>query len=135
MEKDKKTKEEIQDTQIQAVNEHFEDSISEREKILEQTEIKLHQREESLNERENALHEREKLLHEKEQSLLKEEEPAPETHTPVEFSFGEEKFRFRASAPALIRILGEVKTQEQIAKDEDLILHLVGGNSGLIEHV
>ena len=113
MEKDKKTEEEIQDTQIQAVNEHFEDSISERE---------------------NALHEREKLLHEKEQSLLKEE-PIPETHTPAEFSFGEEKFRFRASAPALIRILGEVKTQEQIAQDEDLILHLVGGNSGLIEHV
>ena len=135
MEKDKKTKEEIQDTQIQAVNEHLEDSISKREKILEQTEIELLQREESLNERENALHEREKLLHEKEQSLLKEEEPAPETHTPVEFSFGEEKFRFKASAPALIRILGEVKTQEQIAQDEDLILHLVGGNSGLIEHV
>ncbi len=127
MEKDKKTEEEIQDTQIQAVNEHLEDSISEREKILEQTEIELHQREESLNERE-------KLLHEKEQSLLKEE-PIPETHTPAEFSFGEEKFRFRASAPALIRILGEVKTQEQIAQDEDLILHLVGGNSGLIEHV
>ena len=126
MEKDKKTKEEIQDTQIQAVNEHLEDSISEREKILEQTEIELHQREESLNERENALHEREKLL---------QEEPIPETHTPGEVSFGEEKFRFRASAPALIRILGEVKTQEQIAQDEDLILHLVGGNSGLIEHV
>ena len=134
MEKDKKTKEEIQDTQIQAVNEHLEDSISEREKILEQTEIELHQREESLNERENALHEREKLLHEKETSLLKEE-PIPEAHSPAEFSFGEEKFRFRASAPALIRILGEVKTQEQIAQDEDLILHLVGGNSGLIEHV
>ena len=53
----------------------------------------------------------------------------------VSFVFNGENYRFTDDAPSKIRIDGFIKTQQEISQDEDILLQLVVGGSGLIEKV
>lgn len=50
----------------------------------------------------------------------------------VEFDFRDEKYAFSDDAPKNILFNGEAYSQEEISKDEEILLHLIGGNSSLI---
>lgn len=54
------------------------------------------------------------------------------TVSEISFEFNGEVYIFAPDAPEKIRINGSVKTQEEIAEDEDIQLQLVAGNSSLI---
>lgn len=67
---------------------------------------------------------------------LAKAEDAPAKKTPGEkFKFDEVPHKFKDSAPKSIRINGVVMTQNEIIEDENALLQLVGGNSGLIEKI
>ncbi|WP_312351207.1 hypothetical protein [Empedobacter sp.] len=51
---------------------------------------------------------------------------------PVAFEFEGEKYQFTASAPQHILLNGKGVSQKEIAKDDELKLQLIGGNSSLI---
>lgn len=51
---------------------------------------------------------------------------------PVIFEFEGEKYQFTASAPQHILLNGKGVSQKEIAKDDELKLQLIGGNSSLI---
>lgn len=51
---------------------------------------------------------------------------------PVTFEFEGEKYQFTASAPQHILLNGKGVSQKEIAKDDELKLQLIGGNSSLI---
>lgn len=69
---------------------------------------------------------REKALEEK--SEVKSEKKVD----PVAFEFEGEKYQFTASAPQHILLNGKGVSQKEIAKDDELKLQLIGGNSSLI---
>ncbi|HAD80399.1 MAG TPA: hypothetical protein DCF99_14890 [Flavobacteriaceae bacterium] len=52
--------------------------------------------------------------------------------TPVSFEFEGEKYQFSESAPQSILLNGKGVSQKEIAKDDELKLQLIGGNSSLI---
>lgn len=67
---------------------------------------------------------------------LAKAEDAPAKKTPGEkFKFEGVAHKFKDSAPKSIRIDGVVKTQKELVKDENALLQLVAGNSGLIEKI
>ena len=105
--------------------------VESREKEADQREAELDQREDNLNAKEDSLNEREKALDERELAL---ETAKPGKKTPgLEFEFEGQNFKFKDSAPKVINIDGGRKlSQKQIIADEDILLQLVGGNSGLI---
>lgn len=51
---------------------------------------------------------------------------------PVAFEFEGEKYQFTPSAPQHILLNGKGISQKEIAKDDELKLQLIGGNSSLI---
>jgi len=69
---------------------------------------------------------REKALEEK--SEVKSEKKVD----PVAFEFEGEKYQFTTSAPQHILLNGKGVSQKEIAKDDELKLQLIGGNSSLI---
>ncbi len=69
---------------------------------------------------------REKALEEK--SEVKSEKKSD----PVSFEFEGEKYQFSASAPQSILLNGKGVSQKEIAKNDELKLQLIGGNSSLI---
>ena len=57
-----------------------------------------------------------------------------EVFKPVEFSFEKKDYIFANDAPEKIRVFkDEVYSQTEIAKNEELLVHLIGGGSGLIK--
>ena len=108
---------------------------NEREQALGEREEQLNAREEYLNEYESRLTERELRLDEREEALTAQVTEESQEETPqegVEFEFREVHYKFADDAPKMLLIGSEALTQEQIAKDEDLLLQLIGGRSPLI---
>lgn len=52
-----------------------------------------------------------------------------------EFTFRGENYKFTDRAPKKIRFAGQGLTQEAIAKDEEVLAELIGGNSSLIKKI
>ncbi|WP_313373746.1 hypothetical protein [Chishuiella sp.] len=78
---------------------------------------------------------------EKEKAYLESREKALEHNSelksqkksdPVSFEFEGEKYQFSESAPQSILLNGKGVSQKEIAKDDELKLQLIGGNSSLI---
>ncbi|MDR2205770.1 MAG: hypothetical protein LBE36_06420 [Flavobacteriaceae bacterium] len=85
-----------------------------------------------------ALEQKEKDLEEREAAVLTAEAKTSEVKKPEpgkKFTFEGVEYKFKDSSPKKIRVNGSVKTQAQLVKDEDALLQLVGGNSGLIEKI
>ena len=101
---------------------------NEREQALDAREEQLNAREEQLNEYESRLTEREEAL----TAQVIEESQEETRQEGVEFEFRKVHYKFADDAPQVLLIGGEALTQEQIAKDEDLLLQLIGGRSPLI---
>lgn len=85
-------------------------------------------REQRLAEREKEVALREEKVSEKEAEVLEVAKPAKA----VKITFEGEKYGFARHAPQTIRIDDVVYTQEEIAKNEEILLSLIGGNSSLI---
>ena len=116
-------------------NENSLNIDNEREQALGEREEQLNAREEYLNEYESRLTERELRLDEREEALTAQVTEESQEETPqegVEFEFREVHYKFADDAPKMLLIGSEALTQEQIAKDEDLLLQLIGGRSPLI---
>lgn len=60
------------------------------------------------------------------------EAPNTELQNTKEFEFEGGVYAFADDAPELILFGGKGLTQEEIAKDEDILLQLIGGKSSLI---
>ncbi|EKB60754.1 hypothetical protein [Bergeyella zoohelcum] len=110
--------------------------LDEREATIVDKETVLNERETEINEREIAVAEKESKLKDLEKKLKTKEPTAKSSAVkkePVSFEFNGEFYVFADHAPQLIRIDGQVLTQEEIVQDEELLLQLVAGNSSLIE--
>lgn len=108
---------------------------NEREQALDAREEFLNEYESRLTERELRLTERESQLDEREEALTAQVTEESQEETPqegVKFEFREVHYKFADDAPKVLLIGGEALTQEQITKDEDLLLQLIGGRSPLI---
>lgn len=131
-----------------------EDAVERREKGVQVDEEDLHKRKQEFDEQINSdsrkLDEREETLNQKEAELQEREariearENALQEHIGVdvvepskghEFEFEGEKYKFRDDAPKTLLFNGKSISQEDIAKDEDFVLQLIGGNLGLIEKI
>ena len=108
-----------------------ETQLDTRENELNIFADQLKEKEAELDKREKEIAKREAELDKREKSLTKKE-PKPAA---VSFVFNGENYRFTDDAPSKIRIDGFVKTQQAISQDEDILLQLVVGGSGLIEKV
>lgn len=120
------------------VSENIEETAGNTEESTENVakETQLDTRENELNVFADQLKEKEAELDKREKSLTKKEpKPAEPKVEAVSFEFNGEKYRFTDDAPSKIRIDGFVKTQQEISQDEDILLQLVVGGSGLIEKV
>lgn len=120
------------------VSENIEETAGNTEESTENVakETQLDTRENELNVFADQLKEKEAELDKREKSLTKKEpKPAEPKAEAVSFVFNGEKYRFTDDAPSKIRIDGLVKTQQEISQDEDILLQLVVGGSGLIEKV
>ena len=120
------------------VSENIEETAGNTEESTENVakETQLDTRENELNVFADQLKEKEAELDKREKSLTKKEsKPAEPKAEAVSFVFNGEKYRFTDDAPSKIRIDGIVKTQQEISQDEDILLQLVVGGSGLIEKV
>lgn len=110
--------------------------LDEREAAIVEKETALDEKETEINERERAVVEKESKLKDLEKKL-KAKQPAVESvakkKEPVSFEFNGASYVFADHSPELIRIDGQVLTQEEIVQDEELLLQLVAGNSSLIE--
>ena len=108
---------------------------NEKEQALDAREEFLNEYESRLTERELRLAERESQLDEREEALTAQAPEESQEEIPqegVEFEFREVHYKFADDAPKMLLIGSEALTQEQIAKDEDLLLQLIGGRSPLI---
>ncbi len=120
------------------VSENIEETAGNTEESTENVakETQLDTRENELNVFADQLKEKEAELDKREKSLTKKEpKPAEPKAEAVSFVFNGENYRFTDDAPSKIRIDGIVKTQQEISQDEDILLQLVVGGSGLIEKV
>lgn len=114
-----------------------------REKSVLDSENKLAEKELLITERENKVASREELATKKEEELAslqanldaKASEEEDKKKPGLEFEFEGESYKFKDSAPKKIRMSGKIYTQAEIAKKKDLLLELVGGNSGLISKI
>ena len=86
-------------------------------------------REKRLAEREKEVALREEKVSVKEAEVLEVAKPAKA----VELTFEGEKYVFDKHAPQSIRVDDVVYTQKEIAKNEEVLLSLIGGNSSLIK--
>ncbi|WP_300685510.1 hypothetical protein [Chryseobacterium sp.] len=105
-------------------------SVSERESAVSEKEADIEARETSISEKESEIKKREKAL------LLKENVLSTNTESSEpgkSFHCQDIGFKFKDSAPKLIRYDGTVFTQEQIISDPEIILDFVSSNSNLIE--
>lgn len=96
------------------------DELNEREAVVAQKETELKALKSDLQEREEA-------LNSKENKTTVKVEPG------LEFKFDGLPYKFEDTAPKSIRINGQVFSQKEIVKDQDLLLQLVAGNSSLIK--
>ena len=113
-----------------------ETQLDTRENELNVFADQLKEKEAELDNREKEIAKREAELDKREKSLTKKEpKPAEPKAEAVSFEFNGEKYRFTDDAPSKIIIDGLVKTQQEISQDEDILLQLVVGGSGLIEKV
>lgn len=124
--------------------ESTETLLSEKEMYLLDKEEKLSEKEETLLEKEAELTQKETELNEKKAVLeayekaLETEETSPSVlpkRQAVVFSFRGEKYQFADDAPSHILFEGRSFSQEDIIKEEDALVILIGGNSSLIEKV
>ncbi len=71
---------------------------------------------------------------EKEEALnnVKSSEPVEESQQGLAFSFENEDYKFSDDTPENILFNGKAFTQEELSRDEEALLQLIGGNSGLI---
>ena len=112
-----------------------------REKTLEESENKLNEKEKLIEEREKSVESREKSVTKKEDELAelqasldaKTAEEEEKKMPGLNFEFEGESYKFKDSAPKKIRIAGKIYSQAEIVKKKDILLELVGGNSGLIQ--
>lgn len=114
------------------------DALADKETLLNTRESELNIFAQQLAEKEDELKAREWALNKREQKeplQPKTASPSLKVETPLEFTFGGEKYKFVENAPQLIRINAVAKTQKEIAQDEDLLLQLVGGKSNLIQKI
>ena len=115
------------------IEETTDNTLASTENVAKET---LNTSEEELNIFADQLKEKEAELDKREKSLTKKEpKPAEPKAEAVSFEFNGEKYRFTDDAPSKIRIDGFIKTQQEISQDEDILLQLVVGGSGLIEKV
>lgn len=98
-----------------------ESGVVEATPDLKQLEIVLNSREAELDAREEALNAKEEV----------KKDIAPKEG--LQFKFRGEQYKFADGSPELIRFGGEVLSQEDISKDEDTLVLLIGGGSSLIE--
>ena len=108
---------------------------NEREQALDTREEFLNEYESRLTERELRLTERESQLDEREEALTAQvtEEPKREPlQKGIQFEFRGNQYQFADDAPQVLLIGGENISQEEITKDEELLLQLIGGRSPLI---
>lgn len=114
-----------------------EQNLLGKEAELTQKEAVLKEKEATLNAFEEALAEREQKLQAEETTLLshaQKEQPKQKKQSVV-FEFRGEKYQFAADAPSHILFDGRSFSQEDIIKEEDALVILIGGNSSLIEKV
>lgn len=118
--------------QLEAVLNAREQELDAKEASLKEREEKLNGREAIIADKEQELNDREELLSAREAALPKIEQPE-KPKKGLKFTFRESNYKFSDDAPQSIRVMGEVMTQKEIAEDEEVLVHLIGGNSGLIE--
>ena len=126
--------EETADNTLASTENVAKETLDTRESELNVFADQLKEKEAELDKREKEISKREAELDKREKSLTKKE-PKPVEPKAVSFEFNGEKYRFTDDAPSKIRIDGIVKTQQEISQDEDILLQLVVGGSGLIEKV
>ena len=126
--------EETADNTLASTENVAKETLDTRESELNVFADQLKEKEAELDKREKEISKREAELDKREKSLTKKE-PKPVKAEAVSFEFNGEKYRFTDDAPSKIRIDGIVKTQQEISQDEDILLQLVVGGSGLIEKV
>lgn len=108
--------------------------LTSKEELLAAKESELDEKEVELTTKESDLNTKEVELTEREANLSEETEE--ETIVPgFEFKFRDEDYKFTDTAPKKILFSGVTYTQEELAKDEDAIVQLIGGNSSLIEKI
>ena len=109
------------------------ESINDKFMELEEKEAELQERERLLDNRERLLEEQDQHLRKREQALAvgTKEEPATAPKG-LEFVFRDKHYKFQDDAPKSILFSGEVLTQEEITKDEEILVQLIGGKSPLI---
>ncbi len=119
-----------------ALNER-EEGLNSREEAVHEKESALNEREEDLNTKESNISEREKLIQQREEALENKQSKSTKKkeQKPVSFDFRGETYRFVDNAPEKIRVEGTVYSQKDISKDEELLVILIGGGSGLIKKV
>lgn len=125
-----KNKEEIKDVSTE------QETVTLTTEALQQKETELNAREEALQQKEAELSEREIKVLECEAELVRSEnatEVVKEPQKGLEFEFREAQYKFADDAPKSILFQGEVRTQEDLAKDEDALVILIGGHSPLIK--
>lgn len=126
---DKKEDPAVQDPALTDLQERI-NALEAREKKTAEFSVKLLEKSGKLLAKQQELDAREKSLDERELAL---ETAKPGKKTPgLEFEFEGQNFKFKDSAPKVINIDGRKLSQKQIIADEDILLQLVGGNSGLI---
>jgi hypothetical protein len=119
MAEDKKVDDSTKNTDAPAVDNATAEK-SEREIALDAREVSLNEREANLDAREAAL-----------KGTGKKTEP----RVGLGFKFEDQDYKFLDSAPDLIRVDGKTLSQKEISEDEEILLHLIGGNSGLIKKI
>lgn len=129
------TNETNETTDLQTVNLQIKEAeLNGREAELKKFQAELKDWETRLTEWERQLELKESELSLKaEIPRVKETKPAEQKATT--FEFDGVNYRFADHAPQLIRINGGIKTQQAIANNEELLLQLVAGGSGLVERI
>ncbi len=106
-----------------------EENTKTKEELLIEREVALNEKEAALNQKEADLKILEEELKKKGKSLPQKPEPG------LAFSFRGENYKFNDKAPKNIRFGGLSYTQEEIVKDEEVLVQIIGANSYLIEKV
>ncbi len=102
--------------------------LQQKEDLLTQKEAELTVKEAELDKREQLVKEKEHLIANAEKKSVKK---APRKG--LEFSFRDEEYHFVDGAPESFRFEGKIWSQEEIIKDEEALILLIGGKSSLIE--
>lgn len=109
----------------------------EKSSTLKELDLKkeeLDRREQGLEKREAALLVKEQKLNER-IALLPVEAKEIIVEPGLEFEFRNERYKFSDDAPKQILFSGLKYSQEELAKEEDALVQLIGGESVLIEKI